>query len=659
MFGKILIANRGEIAVRICRTAHKMGISTLAIYADDDQASEHVGAAHEAVSLGTGELSNTYLNTAKIIEIAQKYECDAVHPGYGFLSENPLFVQACEEADIAFIGPSSEAIRLMGNKIAARRFASNAGVPVTEGFSGTQDEILAQAADLPFPLLVKAAAGGGGKGMRIVNASEELEAAITTTSREAATYFGDNAVYVEQYVSDPRHIEVQILGDQHGRIIHLYERECSLQRRYQKIIEEAPSPTLDGALREQICASAVSLAQAIPYTNAGTIEFLLDQNQRFYFLEMNTRIQVEHPVTEMTTGIDLVAEQIRIAAGKPLAYQQSDIKQRGHAIECRVYAETPENNFLPSPGKINYLHLPQLSHKVRLDTYIAGPSSIQSAYDPMIAKLITYEAQREQARQSAMAALKDFAIHGIDTNISYLIGLLTEADFVDNTISTNYCDEHTPQLLKNMQSAKEEISHKAVAAAGLAYDLSAQGALADHTTSIWQDLRYWRVYPKIKYQVDQQAGEVEVWRQATTEYKLTWGGTSAVLTIMDISDGKIVYTLDDHSYTAYVSEDEQFTISLEGFIFSFGRYDRLSEKQVEASEGEQDSLDQLKSPMPGKVLVLNVKVGDSVKKGDVLLVVEAMKMENNIVASRDATVAEVYVAEDDKVDRNMPLIQLG
>lgn len=661
MFNKILIANRGEIAVRICRSAHALGIQTLGIYAEDDKDSMHASMATEAVSLGEGKLSDTYLNIDKIIKIALQYACDAVHPGYGFLSENPAFVKACEEAGIVFIGPSSEAINLMGNKIAARKFAKEAGVPITEGFTGSTDEILDKASSLPFPLLIKAAAGGGGKGMRIVQEPSQLKQAIESTSREAKSYFGDESVYVEQFLDEPRHIEVQILGDKQGNLMHLFERECSLQRRYQKIIEEAPSPSLDAHTRKAICESAVQLAKAIPYTNAGTIEFLLDKNQQFYFLEMNTRIQVEHPITEMTTGVDLVAEQIRIAAGQALSFAQEYIQQKGHAIECRIYAESPENNFLPSPGDITYFSPPHAA-QCRLDTFLQGPARIQSSYDPMIAKLVVYGKDREQARKGSMAALKNFAIHGIDTNIHYLLHLLQSEDFQQNQISTKYCDQETPRLLNEMQTQKKDFPLLPVIAAGLAFDLKAKHDAKQNSQSVWQEIGYWRLLPIVHLSVEEEERDIELWKIREEEYELLQDGKTEVLKILHKEEGKIVYLLNEAQHTAYVSlkEDQSLQISQEGMLFHMRRYDKLVDSELIIEEGGKDgAADKLSSPMPGKVIQMNVKAGDKVKKGDVLLIVEAMKMENSIIAPHDATVEEVYVEQDVMVDRNMPLLKLS
>lgn len=657
MFQKILIANRAEIACRVIRTASKLGVITVAIYAEDDQHSLHVSQADESHSLGSGKLSDTYLNIEKIIQIARESGAQAIHPGYGFLSENAAFVAACEAAGITFIGPTSEAIRLMGNKIAARNFAREAGVPVTEGFTGDKEAILKKSASLPYPLLVKAAAGGGGKGMRIVREAAELKSALESTSREAASYFGDGSVYIEQFLDSPRHIEVQVLGDQHGNAVHVYERECSLQRRYQKIIEEAPSPTLGDEVRQEIGAAAVRLTKAIPYTNAGTIEFLLDQQQKFYFLEMNTRIQVEHPVTEMTTGVDLVAEQLHIAAGHPLRLKQEEIRQRGHAIECRIYAESPENNFLPSPGDIHYYQAPQ-GNDIRIDSYINGPARIESSYDPMISKLIVYGTDREQARKKMISALQQYAIHGIDTNIAYLMALLKQEAFIKNEISTKFCDQHTPEILETMQSEKNAFPRLPIICAALlhSFEQSRQSA----SNPVWNELGYWRMLPELTFEIDEKEGKVEIRQLSQQLYEISYQQKSYQLKQISQEAGKVVFELDGQKHTAFVSENEDKTqnVSLEGYNFHLRRLDILSESSLRLDESQQDTADRLSSPMPGKVIQLNVKAGDHVKKGDLLMIVEAMKMENSIVAPRDASVKEVYVETDSSVERNMPLILL-
>ena len=660
MFKKILIANRGEIAVRIINAAQSLKIATAAIYADSDQAALHVQQADEAYGLGEGDLNDTYLNIEKIIEIAQHAGCEAIHPGYGFLSENPTFVEACERAGITFIGPSSEVIKTMGDKVEARRFAQRAGVPITEGVTGTTKELLQQADTLPYPVLVKASAGGGGKGMRIVQRADELPEALTSTVREAQAYFGNPTVYIEKYLENPRHIEVQLLGDHYGSLVHLYERECSLQRRYQKIIEEAPSPTLTSELRKTMGEAAVNLGQAIQYTNAGTIEFLLDQDQNFYFLEMNTRVQVEHPVTELTTRIDIVEEQIKIAAGEPLSFQQAAIPQWGHAIECRVYAEAPEQNFMPSPGTITYYH-PPASGAIRLDTAITSGATIDSRYDPMIGKLIAYGTDRERAREHAISALKNYAIHGIDTNIAYLIQLLSTDDFRHNRISTHYCDQHTPELIERMEKTRTSLDSLPIVLAGLLYSFRSRLASSPAPPTVWQEIGFWRLAPIVEVTLDHTVLAVEMREISAHAYRVTHDGKTYQVDVVACEAGQVDFVLDGTSYVGYVSEteDQGFIITLDGFNFKLKRNDIPSENRFVGSESTDAVSDnKIASPMPGKVITLKVQVGDSVKKGDILLVVEAMKMENALAAPRDAVVKEVLVAVDDRIDRNVPLILL-
>ncbi|MCH5599048.1 acetyl-CoA carboxylase biotin carboxylase subunit [Niabella ginsengisoli] len=447
----------------------KMEIETVAIYNEADRQTAFVKNADEAIFLDGDGLNETYLNIEKIIAAAKKTGADAIHPGYGFLSENPLFVTACEKANIIFIGPGASAIQAMGNKIQARATATKAGVPVTPGITGSVEDLFKNYKDVGFPILIKAAAGGGGKGMRVVNNESEYQSALEATAREAKSYFGDETVYIEKYIDKPRHIEVQILGDQHDNVIHLYERECSLQRRHQKIIEEAPSPTLSENVRRQICEAAVALAKSIGYYSAGTMEFLVDELQQFYFLEMNTRIQVEHPVTELTTGIDIVEQQINIANGNPLSIQQKDIRQNGHAIECRIYAEDPGQHFLPSPGLLSYYEEPLFEASSpqtnmlspvatgRIDSMQLQTGDVISGdFDPMISKLIVWNKDRETARQSMLSALGQYHIKGIKTNLEFLIGLLSHPDYINNNISTKYIDTNLEEIIHFIQTKKRK-----------------------------------------------------------------------------------------------------------------------------------------------------------------------------------------------------------
>ncbi|WP_133628778.1 acetyl-CoA carboxylase biotin carboxylase subunit [Fonticella tunisiensis] len=442
MFKRILIANRGEIAVRIIRACMEMGIETVAVYSEADRESMHVYMADKAICIGPYQSTKSYLNIPSVITAAKITECDAVHPGFGFLSENSKFAALCEMAGLNFIGPSPGAISLMGDKAAARETMKKAGVPIVPGSEGkiySSEEGKKIALQIGYPVMIKASSGGGGRGMRIVKSEEEFEELFNLCQNEARSAFNDEALYVEKYIENPRHIEFQILGDKYGNIIHLGERDCTLQRRNQKVLEEAPSIILDDELRRRMGEEAVKAARACNYYNAGTVEFLLDKNKNFYFMEMNTRVQVEHPVTEMVTGIDIIKEQIRIAAGEKLNITQEEVKISGHAIECRINAENPSCNFRPSPGKVTTFHTPG-GFGVRVDSSIYQGYTITPFYDSMIAKLIVHGKDRKEALMKMRRALSEFAVEGVDVNIDFLIGLLREKDIEDNNYDTSYIE---------------------------------------------------------------------------------------------------------------------------------------------------------------------------------------------------------------------------
>jgi acetyl-CoA carboxylase biotin carboxylase subunit len=442
MFKKILIANRGEIAVRIIRACREMGIATVAVYSDVDRASLHIRKSDEAYAIGPAPATDSYLRIDKILDIAKHCGAEAIHPGYGFLSENAKFAQACADAGIKFIGPSPGSMQLMGSKTSARQQMETAGVPFVPGTSrglasAEEGEQIAQ--NIGYPVMLKAAAGGGGKGMRLVNTRDDLRSALESAQSEAQRSFGDNEVYIEKAIVNPRHIEMQVLADEHGNTVWLGERECSIQRRHQKVLEEAPSPIVDPEMRRRMGEVAVKAAQSSNYTNAGTIEFLVDQQKNFYFLEMNTRLQVEHPVTELTTGLDLVQLQIRIAAGEKLPFKQSDVELRGHAIECRIYAEDPDNNYFPSPGKVTLL-LEPAGPGIRLDSGVYEGWSVPIDYDPLLAKLIGYGSDRSQAITRLKRALDEYFVAGIKTNISLFQRILNDSDFQAGNLDTGYLD---------------------------------------------------------------------------------------------------------------------------------------------------------------------------------------------------------------------------
>jgi acetyl-CoA carboxylase biotin carboxylase subunit len=658
LFKKILIANRGEIAVRVIKSAWKLGIETVAVYSEVDEDSLHVRYADEAYCIGEQELSETYLNIDKIMEVAVKAGCDAIHPGYGFLAENPLLVDACEKAGITFIGPHTRAMQVMGNKIEARAFVKEIGIPMTEGITGTPAELAKNIGQLDFPVLVKAAAGGGGKGMRIVYDPSELEEVLESTAREAKNYFGDGTIYIEKYVEEPRHIEFQIIGDKHGKVIHLFDRECTIQRRYQKIIEESPSPTLTEELRAEMGDAAVAIGKAIEYNSAGTIEFLVDKHLNFYFLEMNTRIQVEHPVTEMVTGVDLVEEQILVAAGNPLRLSQDNLRQNGHAVECRVYAEDPANNFLPSPGKMTLYRQPE-GNNIRIDTAIDRATEILSFFDPMISKLVVWGEDRNIAIEKSIKALKQFDIHGIKTNIPYLLQLLQHKAFVDNRISTKFCDEHTDEILESIEQSKQDTGFEVPLFAFLLFSMNYHQKI--ESENVWQQLGYWRNRMEIPFEIEGQNKTITINEHNEGLLNVLLDDMEFEICLKEMDDDTLRFRINDRFYNTSVSTDEkgQGYVSLNGHIFSAKRLDVLIETDDYASGASGDGDSGLFAPMPGKVIKVNVKEGDEVTRGTILVVVEAMKMENNIIAVEDAVVEKVPVKEGDMVDTNVQLVYLS
>ena len=652
---KVLIAGRGEIAVRVMRTLKKLSINSVAIYADNDADALHRRMADEARPLGNGQLKDTYLNIQKIIDAALDTGADAIHPGYGFLSESPELAEACANNNIIFIGPDADTMRLMGNKIAAREFAKLHGIPVTTGVTGTMDDIMKQADKLPYPVLIKAAAGGGGKGMHIVRSNEDLRDELEKASREAQKYFGDGEVYVEKYVENPRHIEVQVLADHYGNVIHLYERECSVQRRYQKIIEESPSPTLTPEKRQAICETAVNLCKAVGYKNAGTVEFLVDKDLNFYFLEMNTRIQVEHPVTEQRTGIDIVEEQIRIARGKEMGWTQDMIQDKGHAIECRVYAEDAENNFLPAAGEVTLYHEPQM-RGVRIDSSIDGPCTISDSYDPMIAKLICFGKTRDEAVEITRRALKEYIVQTEKTNIPYLQSIIDNQDFTNNKIDTSYCGKHQEELVETMRQARQNIKKEDVAAMFLFHDFNNR----QDTANVWNSIGYWRFQMSLNVTVEDQSMKVQINHLSNTNLECVINGKP--YSVMLSQNGEVQKVIiNGRTEPVFVSQTphHDYCVHLRGLDFICRRDDQLNDmKDYSHTDVAGDDM-KFFSPMPGNVMKINVKEGDEVHYGTILCIVEAMKMENNIVAKGDAKVVKINVKEGEKVDTKTVLIELG
>ncbi len=658
---KLLIANRGEIALRIMRTARIMGYTVVAVYSEQDKHAAHVLEADERVYLPGETLAETYLNIQAIIKAAKETNADAIHPGYGFLSENPLFAEACEKEGILFVGPSSSSIKAMGNKIAAREIAKKHGVPVTPGITGTPEELLKNYHEVGFPALVKAAAGGGGKGMRIVRSENEIANALQSTASEAANYFGDSTIYIERFFENPRHIEVQVLGDKHGNMIHLFERECSVQRRHQKIIEEAPSPTLTPEVREKMCAAAITLASSIGYYNAGTIEFLVDHDLNFYFLEMNTRIQVEHPVTEMITGVDIVKEQFLVAEGEKLSYNQKDLSINGHAIEVRVYAEDPQNNFMPSPGTILKYSFPE-NKSVRIDdAHLKDGAQIFSNFDPMISKVIAHADNRTGAIEKLVDFLPHYTILGIKTNLSFLGVLLEHSDYIGNNVHTRYLDNHIKELNQHFIGSKNALDEEVPLKAATLYSmLNSNGASSkkynnspsvDKTNhALWNEIGYWRLSGKISAELDKQEYILD---QHSLKQDSQMSNNGACFTIK----------LNDKEHDLYMvkAPDDSIHIRYAGHEFHFSRPDVApsDETSFTAVKSHKADSGDIVSPMPGRVLSVKVAIGDKVKKGDLLMVIEAMKMENNIMAPYDGLVEKVDVKQGDNVDNSSHLIHLA
>ncbi len=492
---KILVANRGEIARRIIRACQEMNIPTVAVYSEADRHALHVLEADEAVPIGPPPPLESYLNMDAIIAAAQQTRCDAIHPGYGFLSENPVFARKCRDAGLVFIGPTPEAMELVGNKLRARQTVLQHGVPVTPGMESHAadfQEIRRFARKIGYPIMIKAAAGGGGKGMRVVHSEDELQHALEASQREALSAFGDDTVYLEKFIEKPRHVEIQVLADTHGNAVHVFERECSIQRRHQKIIEESPSPALDETLRQQMGEAALKVIQAVGYTNAGTVEFLLDENRNFYFLEVNARIQVEHPVTELISGIDLVKQQIRIASGETLPFTQDDLMQRGHALECRIYAEDPENNFLPSIGTLQFVQEP-VGPGIRIDSGIYSGMEVTHYYDPILSKIIVWDETRQGAINKMIRALQQYIILGVKTPIPFLIEVLNHPEFRAGNLSTRFIDDYFQQW--RLSFSAEELAIGIAAAKMLQKPQTRQPASNQRAVhNPWQTLGHWELF---------------------------------------------------------------------------------------------------------------------------------------------------------------------
>ncbi len=653
MFRKILVANRGEIACRVMRTAREIGVRTVAVYSDADAKALHVEMADESIRIGPPIAAESYLNIPAIIDACKVTGAEAVHPGYGFLSENPEFVDALDAAGIAFIGPSAESIRAMGLKDAAKSLMEKAGVPVVPGYHGAEQDLafLAKQAELiGYPVMIKARAGGGGKGMRLVQNSDEFSAALEGAQGEGQASFGDPHVLIEKFIPTPRHIEIQVFGDGNGNAVHLFERDCSLQRRHQKVIEEAPAPGMTDELRAAMGEAAVRAAQATNYAGAGTVEFIVDASDglradRFYFMEMNTRLQVEHPVTEAITGYDLVELQMHIASYGNLPFEQGDLAVFGHAFEARIYAEDARRGFLPAPGTLHHLDFPK---DVRIDTGVRECDTITPFYDPLIAKIIVHEETRELALGALRAVLDETRIAGTVTNIRFLAALADNKEFAKGILDTGLIERNYAELTKPVPPSD--------AATALAI-LKNLGLPQEVGNDPWQKLVGWRAWgPAQHCALIEHNGEVleaKVTLYDALSYAVDIGDTTTRLCFHDF-DGEGLVEINGKGIRAnIIPVPYGVVIFIDGVDYSFRFLDQI------APESETASGDAVHAPMPGAVKRVIVKTGQSVAKGDALIVIEAMKMEHTLIAPRDGVVAEVSAAENDQVEDGAMLVALS
>jgi len=664
MFERVLIANRGEIACRVIRTCRRLGIRTIAVYSEADADAQHVRLADEAWPIGGPRPADSYLRGETILEVARRSGAQAIHPGYGFLSENTAFARACTEAGIAFIGPRPASIDAMGSKAAAKALMEKHAVPLVPGYHGDNqdaDFLAGQARSTGFPLMIKAAAGGGGKGMRIVRAEREFADALASAQREAANAFGDTRVILERYVEHPRHIEFQVFGDTHGNVIHLNERECSAQRRYQKVLEETPSPFLTPARRAAMGAAAVAAARAVDYVGAGTVEFIVGPDGEFFFMEMNTRLQVEHPVTEETLGLDLVEWQLRVAAGEALPLRQEDVHAQGHAIEVRLYAEDPEQNFLPGSGKLLRLRLPETSRHVRLDGGVIEGDTVTIFYDPMIAKLIVHDRDRAQALQRLREALMACEIAGPKSNIAFLERLVRHPVVVEGRIDTGYLDRHLDEFLAGDAAPAPQLLF-AAAVAALLHDertVVAQAAHGVDPHSPWARADAWRIGHAgkriVALSLREQRYEVEA-HGHDGDYQLCHGDASCHVQGARHDGAALSARFDGQSLRLPLHADAQ-RVSLhdsDGRRHSFARAAAFAWESRQGTGGNQ-----VLAPMPGRIVLVKARPGDQVEEGQELLVMEAMKMELALKAPRAGTIDSIGAAQGDFVEADAVLVRFA
>jgi 3-methylcrotonyl-CoA carboxylase alpha subunit len=659
MFSKILIANRGEIACRVIKTARRLGIKTVAVYSDADANARHVAMADEAVHIGGSPARESYLLADRIIEACKRTGAQAVHPGYGFLSENAGFAEACAKAGIVFIGPPPGAIRAMGSKSEAKKIMEKAKVPLVPGYHGDDQspELLAkEAARIGFPVLIKASAGGGGKGMRVVESAAKFADALAGAKREAKASFADDHVLVEKYLQRPRHIEIQVFADSHGNCLYLFERDCSIQRRHQKVIEEAPAPNMDPARRKAMGEAAVAAAKAIGYVGAGTVEFIANQDGTFYFMEMNTRLQVEHPVTEAITGQDLVDWQLQVAAGGHLPLKQDQLRIDGHAVEVRLYAEDPARNFLPSTGTLVHLRLPTEDAHVRVDTGVRQGDTVTPFYDPMIAKVIVHDRDRTSAMRRMAALMAATEVVGVTTNSVLLQALCSHPAFVGGEVDTGFIERYRDDLFPKAPPADD----RAFAVATLARVAEWSPTSPDP----WDMKNGFRLldigHDEVRWKDGEREVAVIVRRRRDGLLGLELPGGAVTARVRPATDGRLAIDLGDETFEATVVRRTAIDGGIDYTVFagSGGRrlrlVDPLDVTQYGATAADQTAV---RSPLPGKIIDLRVKAGDSVSKGQPLLVLEAMKMEHTLSAPADGKIKSVRYAVGEQVPEGADLVE--
>ncbi|MET3118773.1 3-methylcrotonyl-CoA carboxylase alpha subunit [Undibacterium sp. GrIS 1.8] len=661
MFSKILIANRGEIACRVAATARRMGIKTVAVYSEADANAKHVAVCDEAVLIGPAPAKESYLRADKIIAVALATGAQAIHPGYGFLSENSEFADACAKAGLVFIGPPASAIRAMGSKSAAKSLMEKANVPLVPGYHGDNqdaDFLQTEGDRIGYPVLLKASAGGGGKGMRVIEKSADFKEALASCKREAISSFGDDKVLAEKYLQRPRHIEIQVFADTQGNCVYLFERDCSVQRRHQKVLEEAPAPGMTTERRTAMGEAAVAAAKAVGYVGAGTVEFIANQDGSFYFMEMNTRLQVEHPVTEMITGTDLVEWQLRVAAGQPLPMSQSELSINGHAIEARVYAENPEKGFLPSIGTLLHNQTPpavnfELGGVVntpaafRIDSGVREGDSISPFYDPMIAKLIVWGKDRSEALARMSQALAQYQIVGLSSNIAFLQRLITSPAFSTADLDTGLIERNQEVLFPSVVPASLQVLALAVVSLLQAEKIGGNDP--------WKSNHGWRMNSTLQRTIkleEEHGAHGVVVSYLADSWLITVNGASANVTLANHTGHQLSLKIGDQMITGTVVRNAE-TIN----IFSQGQHTQLHYADPMAHAGEVESEGgRLTAPMPGKIVAVLVSARQEVKKGDALLIMEAMKMEHTIAAPHDGVVEEVLYAVADQVTEGAPLL---